>query len=290
MQKWKTIITYLIDWTPNWIKTVEFSNRLIKWISIPRKDFKDSLKRKELESSWVYFLLWEDEDGNSLAYIWQATILGKRLNDHYKDTEKDFWNYIIAFTYKDWTLNESDINFLERELILESKNIDRYKIKNWNSWNNWLIQEFRIPDMVEFIEDLKILLSNLWFNLLKPLIDKKELKNQEKLYFLNVRGTEARWLYNEEGFIILKWSKWPIDMQKSVIEKKYYAFRNRPKLLSKWIIKEEWDKIIFLEDYPFTSPSSASDFISWWSFNGWDVWKNKDWKTLDEIERKNLKE
>lgn len=117
----KTIITYLLEGNPQWIKTVEFSNRLIKWVSIPRKDFQVALKDiDELKLSWVYFLLGEDEEGNQLAYLWQATILGKRLNDHYKDTNKDFRNIAVAFTYKDGTLNESDINFLEKELITEA--------------------------------------------------------------------------------------------------------------------------------------------------------------------------
>jgi len=66
---WKTIITYLVDWTPTWIKTVEFSNRLIKGISIPRKDFKD-INIEELSFSWIYFLFGEDEEWNDLVYIW----------------------------------------------------------------------------------------------------------------------------------------------------------------------------------------------------------------------------
>ncbi|USN56659.1 MAG: GIY-YIG nuclease family protein [Candidatus Peribacteria bacterium] len=59
--------------------------------------------------------------------------MGKRLNDHYKNTDKDFWNTAIAFTYKDGTLNESDINFLEKELILAATQANRYKIQNGNS-------------------------------------------------------------------------------------------------------------------------------------------------------------
>ncbi len=132
--KWRTIITYLIEWNPNWLKTVEFSNKLIKGISIPRKDFKEALEqRSELKHSGIYFLIGEDEEGNNMTYIWQATILAKRLNDHYKDTSKDFWNNAICFTYKDGSLNESDINYLEKTIINEAKNADRYKILN-NTW------------------------------------------------------------------------------------------------------------------------------------------------------------
>ena len=285
MLSWKTIITYLINWDPLWIKTVEFSNRLIKWIYIPRKDFKEALKREELQNSWVYILIWEDKNWQPLAYIWQATILWKRLNDHYKNTDKDFWNIAIAFTYKDGTLNESDINFIERELIKEAKETWRYSIKNWNWWNNWLIQEYRIPDMIEFISDLKILLESLWFKLFKKLINKKELKNEKNVYYLTTRWSNAKWIYTNEWFLILKWSSWPMNLVDSMIKNKWYAYRNRPKLLENWVIKEEWNKIIFQKDYLFSSPSWASDFISWWNTNWWILWKNKDWKTLNEIER-----
>ena len=285
MSSWKTIITYLINWDPLWIKTVEFSNRLIKWIYIPRKDFKEALKREELQNSWVYILIWEDENWQPLAYIWQATILWKRLNDHYKNTDKDFWNIAIAFTYKDGTLNESDINFIERELIKEAKEAWRYSIKNWNWWNNWLIQEYRIPDMVEFISDLKILLESLWFKLFKKLIDKQELKNEKNVYYLTTRWSDAKWIYTNEWFLVLKWSSWPINLVDSMIKNKWYAYRNRPKLLENWIIKEEWNKIVFQKDYLFNSPSSAADFIAWRNTNWWINWKNKSWKTLDEIER-----
>jgi hypothetical protein len=34
-------------------------------------------------------------------------------------------------------------------------------VKNGNSGNSGLIQEYRIPDMIEYISDLEILLSSL---------------------------------------------------------------------------------------------------------------------------------
>ena len=282
----RTIITYLVDWNPSWLKTVEFSNRLIKWVSIPRKDFKNSLTRDELKYSWVYILLWVDENGNDLAYIWQATVLWKRIWDHYKDSKKDFWNNAVCFTYKDWSLTESDINFLERELINEAKKINRYNIINWTSWNNWLIQEYRVPDMLEFIDDLKILLINLWYFLLKEMVSKKELEDEENIYYLTARWSKAKWLYTEEGFLVLKWSIWPNSYTESEKYNKWFAFRNRPILEEKWILDISQNEITLLKDYLFNSPSSAWTFISWRAVNWWTIWKDKNWKTLDENIRK----
>ncbi len=286
MNKPRTILTYLVNGSPTSIKTVEFPNRLIKWISMPRKDFKNALKnREELKYSWIYFLLGEDEDGEALAYIWQATVLWKRLNDHYKNTNKDFWNTTIGFTYKDWTLNESDINFLEKELIKEATEANRYKIKNWNSGNSWLISEHRKPDMLEFIEDLKVLITNLWFNVLKKLVDKNINIDEDSFYYLTAKWSNAKWIYTEEWFTVLKWTTGPKEIVNSEIERKWYAFRNRPKLLENWIIKENKDVIIFNEDYLFSSVSAAASTIIWRSMNWREARKNKEWKTLKEIEK-----
>lgn len=281
----KTIITYLINWNPSWIKTVEFSNRLIKWLSIPRKDFKDALDRDELKNSWIYILIGVDENDAEKAYIGQATVLWKRLNEHYRDEKKDFWNNAICFTYKDWSLTESDINYIEKQLINKAKKINRYNIANWNSWNNWLIQEYRIPDMQEFIQDLEILIINLWYPIFKEIVTKNQ-KDKENIYYLKNRWSKAELAYTQEWFIVLKNSSWPKELVKSEVEKRWYSYKNRQILLSKWIIKEDWDNIYFLKDYIFKSPSSASSVIIWRATNWWILWKDKKWNTLDDNIRK----
>jgi hypothetical protein len=281
----RTIITYLADWNPTWIKTVEFSNRLIKWISIPRKDFKESLNRDEIKYSWIYMLLGVDENDNEQAYIWQATVLWKRLNDHYKDTKKDFWNNAICFTYKDWSLTESDINFLERELINEAKRVNRYNIINWTSWNNWLIQEHRIPDMQEFMEDLKILILNLWYPILKEVITKKELEDEKNVYYLNARWSNAKWFYTEEWFLVLKGSIWKSAIIPYQI-KQWHIKRNRDKLIGNWDLIEDQENINLINDILFKTPTNACNIISWWNLNWWIEWKDKNWNTLDKNIRK----
>ena len=56
-------------------------------------------------------------------------------------------------------------------------------------------------------------------------------------------------------------------MQDSVIKNRFYAFRNRPKLLEQGFIVEKDDKIYFMKDYLFGSPSSAADFLTGGSYN-----------------------
>lgn len=286
----KTIITYLVNGNPSGVKTVEFSNRLIKGVSIPRKDFRKNILRKELKYSGVYILIGSDELGNNLAYIGQATILKNRLNEHH--LKKDFWNTAICFTHKDGSLTESDINYLEKELIKEAKNAERYILTNENRGNNGLIQEYRIPDMKEFLEDIKILTLNLGYSFLKKIKGKNSnnKNSNEVVYFLKNRGSNAEGIYTEEGFLVFEGSIGPKILQDGVIKNNGYAERNRPKFLNQNIIKMEDDKIIFLKNYLFSSPSSAASFVAGASLNGWMEWKDKNGKTLHENERESMDE
>lgn len=68
MNYWKTITTYLVDWSPTWIKTIELSNWIWKAILIPRAKLRDVKQRQEVLQSAIYFLFWKNENGNDLAY------------------------------------------------------------------------------------------------------------------------------------------------------------------------------------------------------------------------------
>lgn len=116
----RTILTILHDDRATGVRTVEFSNRLIKGIAVPRSEFKHlkNLEIAELGFSGIYFLIGENEDEKQSVYVGQAVNLKKRFEQHLKDESKDFWNIAVAFTTnKEGNLTESEINYLERELI-----------------------------------------------------------------------------------------------------------------------------------------------------------------------------
>jgi len=289
MNYWKTITTYLVDWSPTWIKTVELSNWIWKAIIIPRAKLKDVKQRQEVLQPAIYFLFWKDENWNDLAYIWEAENLINRIWNH--DTNKNFWDLVIAFVSKDNNLTKADVKYLEAKAIEKAKKLNRYILKNWVEPIPNNLPEYQVSTMNEFLGNIDLLISAIWYPIIKEFTQNIKLENnEENIYFLKSKWFEWKWIFTEEWFIVLKWSKWPLKLQEWVIKNKWYAFRNRPILIKKRIIKKEKDNIIFLEDFIFGSSSSAASFLWWASLNWWISWKNKDWKTLDEIERKNLKD
>ena len=205
----------------------------------------------------------------------------ERVKQHYNDIKKDFWNSAIIFTTDNLSWNESDLNFLEKNLIEDAKKLWNYIIKNSQSWNTWLIKEERMPDLEENIDDIKILISSLWFSIFKEKTSKEDKKEK---YFCQRNWNNGVWYYTKEWFLVLKWSVWSFEIKEYALS----ALKNiQQKLFLENILKQENEKIIFLQDYLFSSPSTASSIIIWNKSNGWIDWKTENWKTLHEIERKN---
>ena len=281
MQKSRTITIFLIDWNPTWFRKIYLNNRLTLGFFISRKDLDKAKNRDEFTRSWVYFLLWKDEEDKNLVYIWQTWNLLERVKQHHNDIKKDFWNSAIIFTTDNWSWNESDLNFLEKNLIEDAKKLWNYIIKNSQSWNTWLIKEERMPDLEENIDDIKILISSLWFSIFKEKTSKEDKKEK---YFCQRNWNNGVWYYTKEWFLVLKWSVWSFEIKEYALS----ALKNiQQKLFLENILKQENEKIIFLQDYLFSSPSTASSIIIWNKSNGWIDWKTENWKTLHEIERKN---
>ena len=281
MQKSRTITTFLIDWNPTWFRKIYLNNRLTLWFFVSRKDIEKIKDREEFLRSWIYFLIWKDEEDKNLVYIWQATNLFERIKQHHNDSTKDYWNSLVIFTTTDWSWNESDINFLEKNLIEEAKNLWNYTIKNSKSWNNWLAKEEQISSLEENIEDIKILISSLGVSIFKEKIQEEDKKEK---YFCKRNWNFWVWYYTDAWFLVLKWSIWSFEIKEYAIS----ALKNiQQKLFSENILKQENEKIIFLQDYLFSSPSTASSVIIWNKSNGLTDWKTENWKTLDKIERKN---
>ena len=293
MNRTRTIKIELLLWDPSGIRTIEFTNRKIKWIVIPRRLIHEAFEEDMLGRYGVYFLIWTSLDTEEQAiledkiYIWQATHLKTRIKEH--NDKKDFWNTCICFTTWDNSFDSSDINFLENQLIIQSLRASRYNLENKTKGNSENISRWKKSDIEEYIEDLAILLWTLWFPILTPLVKTNiQWENvdytwwEQKEYFLKRWSCEWRMIYTNEWFIVLKWSTWQ-SMKNSWIKDGIH--NRREKLIKEWIIEmiDDW-RIIFLKDHLFKTPSWGWMILSGSAINGWWEWKDINWKSLWEIE------
>lgn len=281
---WKTITTFLVDGSPTGVKTTELSWWIGKAIMVPRAKLKDVKSRPEMQQSWVYFLFGKDDNESDVAYIGETENLFDRIANH--DTNKDFWEMAIAFTSKGNDLTKWDVKFLESRAIEKAKQIKRFNLTNNTTPPRNNLPEYQQASMEEFLENIDLLLSASWYPIIKDILSTPDQNlDENSFYSIKTRGVDGKWLYTNDGFIILAWSKG----KKEVVESfKWKAKRLRTELLEKWILQEVADDIIFVEDYIGSSPSFAASILTWRPTNGWIEWKMSNGKTLDEMERKNL--
>ena len=282
MSYWKTIITYLVDWNPTWIKTIELSNWIWKWIIIPRAKLKDSKTRDELNKPAIYFLFWENNDWEKLAYIWESENLINRIQNH--DSNKSFWDVVIAFISKDNNLTKADVKYLESKAINKAKKIWIYNLENNVNPVENNLPEYQKSTMDEFINNIDLLISANWYPILKDIIINKIEKND--IYHCKWPDANSSWTYSSDWFLVFKWSETRKKLSKTAWS---WIEWMQKSLYSEWIIKElNNNKFIFTKDYLFKSPSASASLILSRRANWWLEWKDKNWKTLDENERSNL--
>ncbi len=105
-----------------------------------------------------------------------------------------------------------------------------------------------------------------------------------RLYFDKpMRGIKAQGIHSTDGFFVLAGSSATQETKVYSMASAYHALRE--KLIARGAIELRDDRLYFTQDVRFKSPSTAATVISGTSQNGRIVWKDKDGKTLKEIQQ-----
>jgi len=270
----KSISLFLIDGTPDGVIACELSNWTGKGYKIPRNNLKDVSNRSDLKKPGVYFLIGHNEDDKETVYIGESEDVFKRLYQH---QEKDFWTEALVFISKDENLNKAHIKYLEFLLHDEAVEANRYKVFNSNVPTKPAISEAEIAVMSEFSTNLKLLVGALGFRIFEKLT--KSLTSKQDKYLIDAaRGAVATGIMTTEGFVVFKGSKIASTEVPSMPE----SFKKkRAQIISEKVVID----FEFIQDYLFSSPSTAAAVVMGRSANGLKEWKLKDGSNLGENEQ-----
>ena len=283
----KTIKLFLMDADPNGRIVCELSNWTGKAYRIPRGKVKDCSDREDLKSTSVYLLFGKAETSTSKpkVYIGEAENAYARLVQHVSG--KEFWNESVVFISKDENLNKAHIKYLESRLHEIAVQAGRYEVQNGNTPTKSSISEADQAEMEEFAEYVKLLINTMGFKVFEPLVSISSSDNNidDILYIKGARGANGKGKRTSDGFVVLKGSEIAIETVPSTPQS---AIDKRKELIESGIIKQEEDKLMFHQDYLFSSPSAGADLIKGVSSNGLVEWKNKDGKDLKSIEAQEI--
>lgn len=275
-----TIKIFLVQGDPKRLRTAELSNWTGKAVAGPRSEFEGILSREESGSAGVYLLTGSDpESGKSVIYVGEAECIRDRIKAH---LEKDFWNQIIFFISKDENLTKAHIRFLEGKLIDQARKSGRAVVANGQSSGARLPESDR-EDMEIFLEKINQLLPVLGVDLLVPAAALAVAESEHKKLFCEIKGIKAEGHLAPNGFIVLKGSQAVLNDRASS-HKWPWAMNMRQRLKEDGVLEIKGDTLVFSRNAEFTSPSAAAAVIHGGHANGLIAWKDKNGKTLKEIE------
>jgi len=268
-----TIKIFLVNGTPDGLRTAELSNWSGKAIAAPRTELSDLLKREEMKSPGIYFLTGVDpETGDNAIYVGEAENVAKRMRGH---ADKDFWNAISVFVSKDDNLTKAHIRYLEGKLIESISNNSSIVSVNAASSGSKL-PESDAAEMNVFLAKVLQLLPVLGVNhFQKPVTEEK---SQARLLYC--KGLVAKGRRTSGGFLVFEGSQAVKEHLQSAKSMRVL----REKLVLKGILAEGEDCYVFSQDYEFGSPSTAGSVVRGGNTNGLINWKDKQGQTLKEIE------
>lgn len=272
----KTVTTYLIDGDPKGTQYAFISNKICQMYVMPRSNLSYLNEQEKLQKPAFYILVGEDETTKPQAYIGETENFRERVKDH--ENKKSFWQKALIFVSKDADMTKVDVQYLEHKAITEAKKSNTFTLnENKQVPKAPNLPEYQRDTMDEFFEDIKFLASFIGCNIFE--ITKPK---EEHLFYTKGRGCNAKGFYSSSGFTVLKGSVIAEESTPS-----FHWKEKREKLLSEYTTKKGL-ALIVTSDITFSSPSTAAMFCLGRSANGWDEWKDKEYRTLDVIYRKQL--
>lgn len=272
----KSIELFLVNGSADSLVTAELSNWNGKAIRIPRTEIA-SCNRTDITQAGVYFLFCKQDDDTEAVYIGESENIKERLVQHIRDfnadKEKYYWNTAVIFIGSD--LNKSLIRYLEDRFVTIAKQCKRYTVLTKNTYSKTVIKESQKAAMEEFIDNVKIVINALGYNVLEPTAQ-PEADDTENMLFMNYGSAKAKGKRTSDGFVVLTGSTINATTTKACPDS---AIKSRTKYE-----KSIDENYTLTDDLLFSSPSGAASFVGGSALSGNELWKDKNGTKLKDID------
>ena len=296
--KSRTVKIHLPSGNARSIQIAEIFNWSGVAIVTPRTLLKDCVKREELGRTGIYILSGQDANNSDKdrIYIGEGDIVATRLSQHDKDKNKEFWDKAVIVTSKDGNLTKSHVRYLESRLITEAKKVGEAVLDNVQKIHSPSLPHLPASDAADmevFLDQILVMLPIVGFSYFQVPTTRSDnsqssasVSFDNPVFSLSANGLTAKAQEIGSDFVILEGSQARIDTVSSI---PFNTAKRRDDLRSegKLVDSSQSDHLIFQQDVPFASPSTAAGVITGSSISGRVAWKDDkgqsygDWKDTE---------
>ena len=272
-----SINIFVPDGDPDSLRLVEKSNWTGIGVVFNRTNYKQVVIQEEFDKTGVYVLVGSPEGGGlPTIYIGEGDPVKDRLYEHY--SKKDFWVWAVFFVTKDNSLNKAHVQHLESRLLDLAHAAKQSKIDNLQKPLAPTLSKSQTADMESFLLDMLSIFPILGLGVFE---NTEPTSKPGELFYIDAKGIKATGYEVPKGFFVLKGSQLVKEEVPSIHA---YMSTLRKDLLEQGVISAKDNAYAFNEDYVFNSSSTAAGVIQGRTANGRRDWKNKEGKTLREIQ------
>ncbi|RMH70744.1 MAG: GIY-YIG nuclease family protein, partial [Actinomyces sp.] len=265
------------DGDPDGVRVIDKSNWTGKGIVFPRS-LLGAAKAQGLQAPGVYILIGQDDSkaGEATIYVGQAEDVAKRLTQHLRDDDKDFWSETVAFVSSGEPLNRAHISYLESKLVALAHAAKRATVVNANQPGEPAMSAADRAEADGFLAELLNILPAIGvdhFTTAPP------RATETREYVLAERGASGRGHELPEGFLVLAGARARKDHTPSAPDN---VTALRAALVADGSLRDEGDHLVLTTDTLFRSPSLAAAVLVGGSINGREAWKDEEGVTLKQ--------
>jgi len=295
----RSIKLFLVDGTPQGMRTAEVGNWTGLALVCPRTDLAQLAKRDGVHRTGVYILVGPSESSASglAVYVGEGDDVWSRLSSH--DDKKDWWTWVVIFVSKDENLTKAHVRWLEARLVDDVKTAKRAEVMNGNAPGGNRLPEPDTADMETYYENVRLLLPTLGVNVFSADVPTTATGTPKEALVLELHWEDAKaqCLVTDGQFIVQTGSTARVKQVDSLGDGSKAlrkALRDQGVMVS---VEGSSTLLKFTQPYAFDSPSGAAGVVSGTGLNGRAHWKvqddtkpYKEWLSYKEWEEKLVNE
>ena len=265
---------------PDGVRVVEKSNWTGRGVMFARADLGVA-QEQGLSSPGVYVLLGDDadEEYDRQIYVGQGDDVGKRLQQHQRDDNKDFWDTTIVFLSGNQSLNRAHVSFLEAELIRLARTADRARLANGNQPSVPHMPAADHAVAAGFLDEMRAIFPVLGVDAFEAPEPVSSKRSDSIRFFLDGRNGKGEGEERSDGFLVFAGAIARLDETPSLAAS---GNRLRGRLVASGRLVQDGDHYVLTDDTLFKTPSAAALVLTGAHINGRENWRDADGVNLKE--------